>query len=304
MHNENETFWLSASDLANHLGCRHLTQLDLAVAQGTLQPPTWRDPSAAILQEIGLNLEQAYLTHLKDQGRSISEPESYGSGSGIERTLAAMQEGVEIIYQAVLQKGRWHGRADFLKRVNSPSTLGGWSYEVEDAKLARETRGGTILQLCLYSHMVADIQGVLPEQMHVITPEPDFKPLTFRLQDFLAYYRLVQQRLEEVVVPANKQAITYPDPVIQCDICRWWQSCDRRRRDDDHPCLVAGISKLQIKEINTGGFLRWRDWPKFHSPWNIAQLVEPWRHIIGFGNRPVFRLKAGTRDNRCSNYCP
>ncbi len=162
MHNENETFWLSASDLANHLGCRHLTQLDLAVAQGTLQPPTWRDPTAIILQERGLDLEQTYLNHLRGQGWSISVPEPDKKSSGIQRTLVAMQEGVEIIYQAVLQKEHWHGRADFLKRVDHHSTLGSWSYEVQDAKLARETRGGTILQLCLYSHMVAEIQGVLP----------------------------------------------------------------------------------------------------------------------------------------------
>ena len=138
MHNENETFWLSASDLANHLGCRHLTQLDLAVAQGTLQPPTWRDPTAIILQERGLDPERTSLNHLRGQGWSISEPEPDKKSSGIQRTLVAMQEGVEIIYQAVLQKEHWHGRADFLKRVDHHCTLGSWSYEVQDAKLARE----------------------------------------------------------------------------------------------------------------------------------------------------------------------
>jgi predicted RecB family nuclease len=42
---------------------------------------------------------------------------------------------------------------------------------------------------------------------------------------------------------------TYPDPVEHCDICRWRQVCDKRRHDDDHLCLVAGISKLQINEL-------------------------------------------------------
>jgi uncharacterized protein len=31
--------------------------------------------------------------------------------------------------------------------VETPSALGVWSYEVIDTKLARETKGGTILQL-------------------------------------------------------------------------------------------------------------------------------------------------------------
>ena len=68
-----------------------------------------------------------------------------------------------------------------------------------DAKLARETRAGTVLQLCLYSHLVADIQGVLPEHMHVIVPGDDFEPLTFRVHDFLAYHRLVQRQLEAAI---------------------------------------------------------------------------------------------------------
>jgi hypothetical protein len=44
---------LSGSALASHLGCRHLTQLDLAVTGGTPTPPAWRDPILAVLQERG-----------------------------------------------------------------------------------------------------------------------------------------------------------------------------------------------------------------------------------------------------------
>ena len=52
---------LSASDLANHLGCRHLTNLDLAAAEGRLVPPIWHDPAWEVLQERGLELEHFYL---------------------------------------------------------------------------------------------------------------------------------------------------------------------------------------------------------------------------------------------------
>ena len=39
---------LSATDLANHLGCRHLTLLDLQAVEGKLSPPTFlsRPPCA------------------------------------------------------------------------------------------------------------------------------------------------------------------------------------------------------------------------------------------------------------------
>lgn len=249
----NRGYELSAADLANHLGCHHLTQLDMAVAKGAREKPEWRDPSLAALQERGLDLEQAYLEHLRQSGLRISEPEPDEDGSGLERTLEAMQGGVDVIYQASLRSEHWNGRADFLYRVDRPSKLGDWSYEVLDTKLARETRAGTILQLCLYSHMVADIQGDLPEHMHVIMRGEDFERQTYRVEDFMAYHRLIQRRLEAAIDTANGEDGTYPDPVPQCDICKWWSACNQRRHDDDHLCLVANISRLQIKELQNWG---------------------------------------------------
>ena len=39
-----------------------------------------------------------------------------------------------------------------------------------DTKLAQETKGGTILQLCLYSELVSAVQGFTPEYTYVVTP--------------------------------------------------------------------------------------------------------------------------------------
>src|SRR5204863_76537 len=70
---------------------------------------------------------------------------------GAAETLAAMRDGADVIYQAPLAGGRWHGRADFLLKTRTPSTLGPWSYEVVDAKLATETRASTVLPPCVTS---------------------------------------------------------------------------------------------------------------------------------------------------------
>ncbi len=43
---------------------------------------------------------------------------------------------------------------------------------------------------------------------------------------------------------------TYPEPTPHCSICRWWAECDGQRRKDDHLSLVAGISKLQQKQLH------------------------------------------------------
>ena len=244
---------LSATDLSNHLACRHLTALDLMAAQGRRAPPSWRAPHLEVLRARGLEHERAYVAHLAEMGLAIERiPDGFSTEAAAARTVAAMREGAQVIVQATLLEGRWMGRADVLRRVERASDLGPWSYEVVDTKLARETRGGTILQLCLYSDLVRAVQGMLPERMHVVPPRPDFLPDTYRLHDYLAYYRAVKRRLEATVdriAEAPEAAATYPEPVPHCEVCRWWPSCDARRRADDHLSFVAGITRLQQREF-------------------------------------------------------
>ena len=253
MRSHDGVLHLSATDLAGHLSCAHLTALDAAVARGTRDKPGFWDPLGDILRVRGNQHEQAYLDHLQDAGYEIVQISDIGlNRKAADETAAAMHAGAAIISQGVLLHGRWGGRADILRRVDSPSKLGPWSYEVIDTKLARETSGASILQLCLYADLVARVQGVVPEFVHVVVPWSDFEPQRYRTSDFFAYYRLVRQSLETSVLNGNG-AQTYPDPKLHCDICRWRHQCDARRRSDDHLCLVAGSTKLQIKELQRRG---------------------------------------------------
>ena len=126
--------------------------------------------------------EQSYLDHLKANGLPVVRIDGVGvDAHAVASTLKAMRDGAPIIAQGALQSGRWGGRTDILRRVEKPSDLGSWSYEVIDTKLARETKGNTVLQLCLYSDLLADTQKLSPEFAYVVTPGSDFKPQAFRL---------------------------------------------------------------------------------------------------------------------------
>jgi uncharacterized protein len=239
---------LSAADLVGHLSCRHLTQLDKAVTTGTLEAPKVWDPLLEVLWERGLAHEKSYVEHLEKAGFETIRIDGGGiETKQVDDTLRAMRSGIQVIVQGALTDGGWAGRPDILRRVDSQSEFGAWSYEVLDTKLARETKGGTVLQLCLYSHLVLGVQGALPEYMYVVAPWTAFEPQKLRTSDYSAYYRLVRARLEASL--SDDEGGTYPDPNEYCDICRWRQECDARRRSDDHLCLVAGISKLQISEL-------------------------------------------------------
>ena len=53
MRLEGDSLRLTATDLANHLACHHLSHLDLAAARGLRRPPDWFAPDTAILRERG-----------------------------------------------------------------------------------------------------------------------------------------------------------------------------------------------------------------------------------------------------------
>src|SRR5580704_1682602 len=223
-----DSLHFSASDLVGHLDCHHLTALDAAVARGSLQKPKIWDPVLQTLVERGLAHERQYVETLKQSGVSVAEIAGGGiNATQVDQTSEAMRSGADVIVQGALLQGAWSGRADILRRVQSPSVLGPWSYEIIDTKLARETKGATVLQLSLYADLVSAVQGCMPEHMYVVTPGSGFEPERYRTADFAAYYRRVKKGLEGFLDTDLSKA-TYPEPNEHCSLCAWRLPCDRQ----------------------------------------------------------------------------
>ena len=163
---------LSASDLSQFLSCHHLTALNLAVALGQRSAPTWTEAVLVVLRERGLEHERNYVDGLRAQGLAVGDLSENGGDDSVARSVDAMRKGVDVIVQPALRDGRWFGRPDVLRRIELQSALGAWSYQVVDTKLAKDTRGGTILQLALYSELLGIVQGTLPELFRVVTSDP------------------------------------------------------------------------------------------------------------------------------------
>lgn len=244
---KNNKIIYSPTDLANHLNCRHLTELNKQEVRGEIVPPEIYDD--ARLEEIrlrGTEFETGYLNSLKSQGLRVAEIND-DEIDPVSKTIQAMQEGFDVIYQARLKTDSWSGRADFLIKVEQPSKFGDYAYEVWDTKLASNTKAGTLLQIGLYTQQLAVLQGAVPEFMGVIKPHG--KEM-FRYHDYDAYIRLVQQRLEKALTTDTD---TYPEPVPHCDVCKWWKVCQERRRTDDHLSFVAGMGRRQADELRNQG---------------------------------------------------
>ncbi|QHL92053.1 TM0106 family RecB-like putative nuclease (plasmid) [Sphingomonas changnyeongensis] len=241
---------LSASDLMRFKGCRHATTLDLRLIEvGDIRP---REDSAEaeLLQLQGDAHELAYLEQLRASGRRVVEiPKARISlQQSVELTLEAMRSGADVIFQGALLEGEWGGYSDFLERVERPSALGPWSYEVVDTKLKRKPDPKHVLQLCLYSDMVADLQGAAPDAAHLQLG--DGTRFTVCLAEVSAYARYARRALEAFV---DERPATRPDPVTACGLCRWSDHCKAQWEAEDSLALVAGISRSQRQKLEAAG---------------------------------------------------
>jgi len=236
----------SPTSIANFLACQHLTALNRAEAAGEIKKPIFADPLLDFLIKLGQAHEQAYLTQLTEQGFTIVEISTDGSRrDAAARTVEAIRGGADVIYQATFLDDQWYGRADFLIRVDKPSDLGSFSYEVVETKLARSTKVRAIIQLCFYSDLLSRIQGVVPDYMHVVLGG-GAKPEKFFVQRYLAFFRKIKS---DFVAAQQAQSDTYPEPVEHCRICDWSTVCDSQWRKDDHLSLVANITRNQRQAL-------------------------------------------------------
>ncbi len=249
----------SATDLVGYLECEHLASLERAASTGHIQRPARADPVLDRIAQRGRQHEALFLDSLRAEGVAVVEVASDQAlllgqpiAQGRDATIAAMREGASAIYQAVLFDGRRLGYADFLRRVETPSALGPWSYEVWDTKLARHAKASAVLQLCMYSDMLSALQDRPPVEMHLALGGVQGERVSFRVADYAAYYRLVAREFEAMLGRgAAFPPATTPEPVEHCDVCRWNLECRAQWRAQDDLSLVAGLSSRQRRALHS-----------------------------------------------------
>jgi len=260
----------AATDLVGFLACTHRLALERAALAGLVERPIRDDPEIELIAKRGLDHEHRYLAELRASGRTVVEIARDGSAAtagdelraAAADTETAMRAGSDVVYQATFFDGRWRGHADFLLRVETPSGLGTWSYEVADTKLARRAKAGAILQVCSYVEQLTRVQGRAPEQLHLVLGGSAREHASYRVADFMAYYRRIKAEFEAAVAAGDAVypvTATYPDPVEHCEVCRWKIHCAQQRRRDDDLSLVAGISARQRRALKDREIRRRRE---------------------------------------------
>ncbi|MGY1784717.1 TM0106 family RecB-like putative nuclease [Geodermatophilus sp. SYSU D00698] len=253
MYRTDGSLVLSPTDLTRHQACAHLTTLNLAVADGRLEPlAEGPGDHAALIADLGTEHEMRYLDALEAEGRSVvripARFDAAGRREAEAMTLQAMRAGVDVVSQAAFFDGVWGGAADFLLKVPTPSALGSWSYEVADAKLARRVKVPALLQMATYAERLAVLQGRQPDRICVVTGDGVTNP--WRLVDVAAYARRARARLTAFV--ADPPA-TEPVPGPYCSQCTWKPKCDAELQGADDLSLVAGMRRDTRDALRAAG---------------------------------------------------
>ena len=188
-----EKIVFSASDLVHFLECEHLSALDRL----HLDVPMIRtsdSEEAKLIQNRGVEHEKTYLAQIKSSAETFIDIATTGDSrdARVAATTRAMQEGIDLIYQASFFDLPFVGYADFLKRVDKPSTLGNYSYEVIDTKLSKSAKAKFIIQLAFYADLMERIQGVAPDFVHIVLG--DGRQESYQLLDYRYYYLALKER--------------------------------------------------------------------------------------------------------------
>jgi uncharacterized protein len=230
------------------MGCRHATTLDLMRLRGEGPAPNADSEDVELLQKQGDAHEAAHLSGLKVEGRQVVEIARGDLAADAEATRTALASGAEVVFQGAFLSGNWGGWSDFLERVDKPSSLGAFSYEVADTKLKRRVHPKHVLQLVLYSDLLAEVQGVAPDHAHVELG--DGTRATLRLADYADYARAARDRLKAFVAAPEP---TRPVPCADCALCRWADHCESTWDAEDSLFNVANISRGQVKKLEAAG---------------------------------------------------
>jgi predicted RecB family nuclease len=268
---------LSTTDLTKFVRCDHATFIDHGVQRKTITPLARRPASAMaeLISEKGFDHERGYVESLRTKGRTIETIQRPGWQIEALReadraTFEAMLRGPHFIYQAAFFDGRWSGFADLLERVERPSALGSWSYEVVDTKLARATKAHFVLQLCDYSSHLTRLQGVTPQAMHLLLGTNERE--TFRVAEFEAYHRHVRSSLDDFIVRGSSPT---PYPVEFCSLCEWSTHCFHHWTTVDHLSLVANMRRTQVKRLESSGITTLESLANANTSQRIPRLAPP-----------------------------
>ncbi len=262
MHYSGSALVYAPTDLSRWLGSPYASWMARYAVESPETAPA-SDPADEMLERLatrGLAHEDALEREFASQGLRVvnvaelvqaqphgTREEAREAALGLTRQL--LKDGVDVVAQAMLERGSFRGHADFLVRVDGQSELGDYHYEVWDTKLARRVKPGMVLQLCCYADMLEALQGMQAE--HLVVALGNGIHQRIALLDCFDYYKAVKRSFEAAQDAWRVDA--EPDPADFNDHGNWSEYAAKCLEQSDHLSRVARITRRQIECLETVG---------------------------------------------------
>jgi uncharacterized protein len=272
---------ISTRDIVAELECSHRLHLEWAVITKSVEKPTNEiSPELELLAEIGLTHESKIAESLRNSGTylDIGEPsfKIEEIQKAYEKTLAAVESGVEAIHQATFLTENFLGFVDFLILVKDPNgkpvkdSQDRFVYDPVDAKSARVAKRAAVIQVATYAAIMKAVGMATPQKVHLwLGGDKKWSASALDLIDLAEHFMgRVREKIENFT---DAPSPLWAPPRESCTRCRWKYNCETGRESDQDLSLIQGIRsntrlaliKSEIKTINQMAIAEDHQRPKY-----------------------------------------
>ncbi|MDA3856454.1 MAG: TM0106 family RecB-like putative nuclease [Candidatus Woesearchaeota archaeon] len=223
-----------------------------------------------------------FMLYLADKGNKFETDclktiEEYHEPRSYEETIALMKQGVEWIYQGVLENSNNIGKPDLMRRNdNIPSKFGKYSYDVIDIKSAKlylededknpakfekkkkELQKNYGLQLWHYREMMKEVLGVAPLLYLWVRDKEGYSEVEFEYAVQQKFNRTtpITTIYENIIDDINSMTDNYEIKAFKCGSCgscAWSSFCISKLEEIQHCSLIYGMDKrgsIDLEELS------------------------------------------------------
>ncbi len=254
---------ISPRDLVAELECSHRLHLEWSVLNALVDAPDRvESPELELLSEIGIEHEKRLAEKLAKSGSYINlgdpsfDPQWLKGAH--QKTLEAIEAGIETIHQATFFTDDFLGFADFLILCKDSDgqpkndSQGRFVYDAVDAKSARSAKRAAVLQVSAYAAIMRQIGLAIPESVHLWLGGD--KKWSAPALDLIDLADLFMQRVRNKIAAFDSAPNPlWAPPKESCVRCRWIKRCEDGRSQDKDLSLIQGIrSNTRSLLVNHG----------------------------------------------------
>jgi uncharacterized protein len=259
------------------------------------------DPVLEAIRRHGREHEQRVLQRFRSEGLRIIEVPDEGDRHAA--TIAALQQGPDIVYQAALKRDSFAGYCDFLVRREGVSRFGDYLYEPLEAKAARRVKPDAAVQLASYAAMLEGLQGAGVGRLHLALGSGEQVALDHASVRF--FFAFLERTFLQFHDTFDAEDPPQPEPGSRH--FPWDTEAKRRTLESDGLEQVADITSSQIRRLRAAGVLT-RVSLGAHDGSAISGIQQPTLDRLvqqarlqlesTSGDRPAFERLAGSVSGR------